>query len=164
MKVLIAIDDSEYSEAAVQSVLDRPWPANSEFMIMTVVEPIYTEYAYPEGQVLEASKEAQMQLIANRQDLLGSTVRRLRKAFPDLEASCWLFEGGIAETIVKEAKDWPADLLVLGSHGRTGLMKLFMGSISEQIATALPCSLEIVKEKIAAPKSTMEQRDMTAVK
>jgi nucleotide-binding universal stress UspA family protein len=163
MKVLVAIDDSEYSEAAVQSVIERTWPADTEFMIVTVVEPVFTEYAYPEGQVLEASKKAQEQLIFNREDLLTATIKRFRKELPQAESTCWLFEGGIAETIIREAKDWPADLIVLGSHGRSGLAKMFMGSVSEQVATRLPCSVEIVRPKKAGQLSDLAGKDQMAV-
>ena len=43
------------------------------------------------------------------------------------------FQGRIAEAIIEEAKEWPADLLVLGTHGRRGFSRFFLGSVTENI-------------------------------
>ncbi|OGV48938.1 MAG: universal stress protein [Legionellales bacterium RIFCSPHIGHO2_12_FULL_42_9] len=43
------------------------------------------------------------------------------------------FQGRIAEAIVEEAKEWPADLLVLGTHGRRGFSRFFLGSVAENV-------------------------------
>ena len=49
--------------------------------------------------------------------------------------------------IVEAATVWPADLIVIGSHGRTGLDRFLLGSVAESVMRHAPCSVEIVKER-----------------
>ncbi len=53
--------------------------------------------------------------------------------------------GDAKAVIVEEAAEWKADLIVLGSHGRTGLERFLLGSVSEAIAHDTRCSVEIVR-------------------
>ena len=50
------------------------------------------------------------------------------------------------ELILKEAADWGADLIVLGSHGRRGLNRFLLGSVSEAVASHAPCSVEVIRQ------------------
>jgi nucleotide-binding universal stress UspA family protein len=52
------------------------------------------------------------------------------------------------ELILKEASDWGAHLIVLGSHGRRGLDRLLLGSVSEAIAAHAPCSVEVIRRTL----------------
>ena len=47
--------------------------------------------------------------------------------------------------IIDAAEQWHADLIVLGSHGRTGLERFLMGSVSDAVARHAPCSVEVVR-------------------
>lgn len=50
-----------------------------------------------------------------------------------------------AKSILEEAKKWDADLIVMGSHGRRGLDRFAMGSVSESVAMTAHCSVEVVR-------------------
>jgi nucleotide-binding universal stress UspA family protein len=52
--------------------------------------------------------------------------------------------------IVDQARAWKPDLIVMGSHGRRGLDRLLLGSVAEAVLRHAPCSVEIVREPIAA--------------
>jgi nucleotide-binding universal stress UspA family protein len=52
--------------------------------------------------------------------------------------------------IVDEARRWKADLIVMGSHGRSGFDRLLLGSVAEGVLRHAPCSVEIVREPAAA--------------
>jgi len=54
-------------------------------------------------------------------------------------------EGDPKSKILDTARDWDADLIVLGSHGRKGLQHFLMGSVSEAVARHAECSVEIVR-------------------
>ena len=54
---------------------------------------------------------------------------------------------GIADAIVAEAKAWPADLLVIGTHGRTGLSHLLFGSVAEGIVRICPVPILLIRAK-----------------
>jgi len=54
------------------------------------------------------------------------------------------------ELILQEAAEWPADWIVLGSHGSSGLSRFLIGSTSETVATHATCSVEVVRQKPSA--------------
>jgi nucleotide-binding universal stress UspA family protein len=56
--------------------------------------------------------------------------------------------GHAAETIMETAKNWGADLVALGSHGRRGFSRFLLGSVSYAVASHAPCSVEIVRKSI----------------
>lgn len=55
--------------------------------------------------------------------------------------------GDARSVIVAEAKKWSADLIVLGSHGYTGIKRLLLGSVASSVVSHAPCSVEIVRRK-----------------
>lgn len=61
-----------------------------------------------------------------------------------LETTALLLQGATAQAIVEKAAELEADLLVVGSHGRSGLSKLLMGSVSEAVLRQAPCSVVVV--------------------
>jgi nucleotide-binding universal stress UspA family protein len=52
-------------------------------------------------------------------------------------------QGDPRREIVEAAKDWDAELIVVGSHGRTGLQRLILGSVAEYVVRHAPCSVEV---------------------
>jgi nucleotide-binding universal stress UspA family protein len=145
MRVLIAIDDSECSAKALDSVLEQTWPPESEFRLITIVEPVYS-YAYT-GANMAPLYESQQEFEKECREMIDEKIAQLQKRFADAKVSGDVIEGIIAGSIVEEAKAWSADLIVLGSHGRRGFQKFLLGSIAEKVAGLSPCSVEIVKPK-----------------
>lgn len=146
MKVLIAIETSQCSQAAFDAVARRPWPENTEFQIVTVVEPLIVGYVFADSASSRAVEEAQAAYVNSCRQFLGEKTRILSECFADKAVSCRVLEGRVADSIVDEAKRMQADLIVLGSHGRRGLSRLFLGSVAEKVATLAPCSIEIVRQ------------------
>jgi nucleotide-binding universal stress UspA family protein len=58
-----------------------------------------------------------------------------------------IVKGHPKHAIVDEAETWDADLIVVGSHGYRGLTRLWLGSVSQAVASHAKCSVEIVREK-----------------
>jgi len=143
MKILVAIDDSEFSKAAVQSVVTRTWPPGTEVRTLHVVEPPslllgreMTGYDPEFETVWKALRDQAKVLVTKANDVL-------RKS--GLNATTVLIEGDPKSQIIDVAKEWPADLIVLGSHGRKGLSRFLMGSVSEAVVRHAHCSVEIVR-------------------
>lgn len=147
MKVLLAVDESVYSQAALESVCARPWPPGSQFRVLTVVEPFHPEYAGWQTSYIPVAAEAQKTLKEASTRLMTEAVERLSKAVGEENVSSEVAEGYIKERILECAKEWDADLIVLGSHGRRGFTKFLLGSVSETIAAHAMCSVEIVRIK-----------------
>jgi len=73
---------------------------------------------------------------------------RLRKEAIDdgVRTTTSIVDGGIAhEAIVRAADDLKADMLVLGTHGRTGVTKFFMGSVAARVVATAPCPVLTVR-------------------
>lgn len=145
MNILVAIDDSSFSEAAVVSVTERTWPVGSTFKLLSVVEPFHPEYAGWHTNYMPVAVEAQKELVEAAKTLVNERVKKLIEAFGRQNVLAEVREGYVTDTILEAAKEWPADLIVVGSHGRTGITRLLLGSVSEAVVSQAPCSVEIVK-------------------
>ncbi|CAN5640095.1 universal stress protein [soil metagenome] len=150
MKVLIALDDSECSNLAFDSLAERIWPELTEFRIITVVEPAYIQ-APPFGGVYSAPMiEAQIEFEKYCRERVKEKVETMKSRFPKNAVSGETLLGPVAELIIDEAKAWNADLIIVGSHGRKGFGRFFLGSVAERVAGHAPCSVEIVKHKLVS--------------
>jgi nucleotide-binding universal stress UspA family protein len=63
-----------------------------------------------------------------------------------------------AREIVKEAEQWGARLVILGSHGRRGFERLTLGSVSEHVALHAPCSVEVIRGRVPAKEKSKGKR------
>jgi nucleotide-binding universal stress UspA family protein len=143
MKVLLAIDDSKYSEAAIQAVIAQAHSKDTEVRVLHVVEPPSLLVARETGvydPTLEAvwgeeTKEAQA--------LVAKTAETLRSH--GVKATTAVQQGDPKSVIIDAAGEWHADLIVLGSHGRKALDRFLMGSVSEAIVRHAHCSVEVVR-------------------
>ena len=143
MKILIAIDGSDFSQAALQSVIARPWPPHTVVKVLHVVEPpsllMGREMAGPDPE-FEAVWNA---LRDQAKDLVAKAAEKVRAA--GLNVSTALVEGDPKSQIIDVANEWHAAMIVLGSHGRTGLGRFLMGSVSQDVVRHAHCSVEIVR-------------------
>lgn len=80
---------------------------------------------------------------------LESKLREMRPEALGVRAEYHLVEGHPAVEINRLAKEHPCDLIVMGTHGRTGIGRLLMGSIAEEVVRKAPCPVLTVKEPFA---------------
>lgn len=144
MKILLAIDGSKFSEAAVLTVTERIRSEDAEVRVLTVVDLM--NYFTTE----EAAKAYVPQIEEIRQDRLKKAKELIDRATRLLQAAGFKVSGGVSEgdpkaRILGAAEEWGADLIVLGSHGRKGFDRALLGSVSEVVARHAPCSVEIVR-------------------
>jgi len=131
MRVLIAVDQSAASQAAVEEVAARPWPAGSEFEALSVVDataPWITKEVV-EGASQQAKKTVER------------AVQPLAQA--GLQAAADVAVGDPKQIIVDRAANWRADLIVMGPHG--GVAKFLLGSVAKAVLRTAPCSVELVR-------------------
>lgn len=146
MKILLAMDDSPFSEAALQAVIERFKPQGAEVRVITVVDLL--NYFANE----KAAKAYLPEIDELRRDRLKQAEKMLQRAAHLLEAagfktSTGISEGNAQSRILKLAEEWHADQIVLGSHGRKGFEHALLGSVSEAIVHHAPCSVEIVRSR-----------------
>ena len=136
MKIILATDGSEESSAAARAVAERPWPEGTEVKVMSMVNPLIYSIEemglFDSGGTLRAHKD------------IGEAAKILNEA--GLKTSAEVIAGRPFRRIINEARDWGADLIVVGKHERRGLRRLVEGSVSERVAGSAPCSVKIVRE------------------
>lgn len=150
-KYLIALDDSECSQKTLKHILERAWGQNAKFTIISVVEPLpfemyqrigpwegFSNY----GELIEQTRAAQLE-IADK--LVAEAAAALKAKFPQAEVQAEILEGSARDQILAKAASWPADLIIMGSHGRRGVTEFVLGSVSKSVTTASPCSVLIVR-------------------
>jgi nucleotide-binding universal stress UspA family protein len=141
MKILLAIDGSKYSEAAAQAVISGFRMQGTEVLVLQVVEPFV--FAAPPQMAQGYAPELEGQLKHARESVAGKA-DILRKAGFKVETR--VTENEIRTEILEIAKDWNADLIVVGSHGEKGLRKFLIGSVAESVAHHAHCSVLIVRK------------------
>ncbi len=151
MKILLAVDGSAGSDAAVDEIARRPWPVGSEVKVLSVVELLITPTAenwlVPDSYYLKLEKAGQ----ERARDAIDRAERRLRESHTERRAPLSLISeiisGNPKDVILDEADTWGADLILLGSHSYRGLKRLWLGSVSQAVATHAKCSIEIVRRR-----------------
>jgi len=140
VKILVAIDDSSYSQEALRAVAAQFRPQNTSVRILHVLQPI--AISAPPQMAAQYAPELEA-LGKEGRDLVERAAAQLRAEGFAVEAT--VAKGDIRLKIIDSAKEWNADLIVVGSHGRTGIPRLLLGSVAEFVARNAPCSVEIVR-------------------
>ena len=148
MNVLLPIDESTCSAAAVDAVLNGFCPEETVVRVIHVVEwphRLPPALTFAEGPTAADCVLAAHEDIRRRSSaLVDRAVARLQEA--QFRASAYVIEGDARHTILDMAVDWPADAIVIGSHGRTGLDRVLLGSVSEGVARRAMCPVQVVRE------------------
>ncbi|HVB99208.1 MAG TPA: universal stress protein [Candidatus Dormibacteraeota bacterium] len=142
MKILLAIDGSKFSKAAASSVMALA-PPRSQVRVLHVVEPpsalIAREMTGYDADLSVVWREQRKTVEALAKKIAGEL--RSKK----LEVKSQVLEGDPRSEIVDVASKWKADLIVVGSHGRKGLERFLMGSVSDAVVHHAPCSVLVVR-------------------
>ena len=133
-RILVAVDGSPHSERALSHALGLAKGLSAALRLVHVVDTgwlgLGMELAIDTVQLSRARRDAGEKLLAGARESaqaagLEAEVRLVEMATP---------ADHVAALIAKEAADWPADLVVLGTHGRRGLERMLLGSVAEGVA------------------------------
>ena len=154
-RILVALDGSQLSQEVFQQGLSLAQMFDAELQLLHVISPLKAEYqntvslagsGYYSNNVNETAEEQWQLLVENRLDYLQSLAETAIEAGVSAE---FVQEIGQPEhQICKSAKDWEADLIVVGSHGRKGLSELFLGSVSNYVSHHIPCDVLLVRQQV----------------
>jgi len=149
MKILLAVDDSKFAEAAIQVAISQVRQDHTQVLVLHVVDwsnfmptpfPRVGEEPMYSVRQLESIIQGET---AKAHELVTSAAERLRSA--GFEASTSVREGDPKAVILDCATEWGSDLIIVGSHGRKGVDRFVLGSVSEAVARYARCSVEIVR-------------------
>ena len=138
MKILLAIDDSKFSEAAIQAVIARHKVPGLEVRVFHAAEPPTLLTAPEMAEYIPPRESAE-----EAKTLVAKAAGKLQSAGVNVTTA--VVQGDPKSIILDEAKAWGADLIVLGSHGRKRLERFLVGSVSEAVLRHAHCSVEIVR-------------------
>ncbi|MFY9570974.1 MAG: universal stress protein [Blastocatellia bacterium] len=144
IRIILATDGSNFSAAAARSIAERPWPAGSTVKVIGVIERPLAAAAswYAAGVVAERLRE---QIVIRCEEAVAAAEKIIAGA--GIKTATEVLDGSPKKRIVDEAKAWDAHLIVVGSHGRRGLTRYLLGSVSEAVAMRAHCSVEVIRDR-----------------
>jgi nucleotide-binding universal stress UspA family protein len=163
MRVLIAYDGSKCADAALDDLTHAGLPTKGEALVMSVAEvwlppPPPSSYeivemaASAKGALgLERKYMAGSQAVKEADDMAAKVAARFQANFPNWKVKHEAVWGSPTWELFAKAEDWKADLIVAGSHGRSALGRLFLGSISQWLLNEARCSVRVARGKLDEP-------------
>ena len=143
-KILAATDGSKYSEAAVSEAIAIAKRCDSNLTIISVVP---SEAASPFDIVhSEMQKEAIIDKELQEAEKIVKNVKKLAEE-NGVKVKGLIYSGRPYDAILEIAKEEKATLIIVGSHGRTGISRLLMGSVTERVIGHAECAVLVVKAK-----------------
>lgn len=143
-RILVAVDGSSTSDLALQEATKLARTQEAKLRILHVVDEVTfnwdTEFAY--------LNEIQAALTKSGEEILrkAQTVAQETGVQADTKlAEIVQFGRRIANVIVEEADNWPADLIVIGTHGRRGFSHLLLGSVAEDVVRISPKPVLLIR-------------------
>ncbi len=159
MNILVAIDGSSCSQSAIDAVLHQPWPAHTEMRLVSVLTglesiwPFFDRHAHfqvdqaASGAEVGEAAELELGEAHNRtEEHLALVAAEISALKPGIIVSAEVRRGEVAEEIVNSAVEWQANLIVVGSHGRKGISRMLLGSVSQTVLLTAPMPVIIVKK------------------
>lgn len=150
-KILVALDHSEASEPIFAQALDLAQREASHLRLFSCIQ--WSPNYYPNSisgldpspeQTFSALNIETLQLdLARTQTYLGACQQRAEAA--GIQASVAQEVGDPGALICQQARDWGADLILVGRRGRSGLSELVLGSVSNYVVHRAPCSVLVLQ-------------------
>ena len=125
-RILAAIDDSDFTSKVTQMAVAMAKAMNAQLGLISVVDP--TPLVMSADNVVYPPE-----LITDLVNATNEMLENTKKELGDANVLVFSPQGNPREMIIETARDWDADLIIIGTHGRTGLMHLVMGSVAESV-------------------------------
>ncbi|MGN6398349.1 MAG: universal stress protein [Mucilaginibacter sp.] len=125
-RVVIALDDSAFAEPLAQTAFKLVQQLQAEAAVLSVADT----RALLGTEGLSVSEAVTLERNAVTENL-GMIIKNVFREYP---ISHYVEEGGPAEKVLSFAREWSADMIVVGTHGRKGLARLLLGSVAEKIS------------------------------
>jgi nucleotide-binding universal stress UspA family protein len=163
MKLLIAYDGSKCADAALDDLTHAGLPPTGEALVMSVAEvwlpppppsayEIVAMAATAKGPMaLERKYMAGSQAVIDADALAAKAAERFQANFPNWKVKHESLWGSPNWELFSRAESFRADLIVVGSHGRSAIGRLFLGSISQWLLNEARCSVRVARGKLDEP-------------
>lgn len=139
-KLLVPTDFSPHAEPATEWALGFAQKTGAEVRFLHVYD--YPSYVLPDGALLPAA-DVISNLLADVQEHLNAVEKKYAHA--GVRMSTEARQGVPVTEIIAHAREWGADLIVVGTHGRTGLQHFLLGSVAEKVVRKATCPVVTVR-------------------
>ncbi|MBI4455323.1 MAG: universal stress protein [Acidobacteria bacterium] len=140
-KIVVATDFSEASQAAVETAFSLTLESGAILYLLHVMDFVLEATAPMVGVVGPSIEELYREEMQRLQELIPQNWKK------DVNIETAVLVGTAASEIASFAREKEADLIVVGTHGRTGLARVLMGSTAEGLLRQAPCQVLVVKPK-----------------
>jgi nucleotide-binding universal stress UspA family protein len=154
-RILVPVDGSTTSNDGLREAIHLAKAQGASLRLVHVADEHFIammglDYATRVDDLMHGVTAAGRRILRNAESL----VRRAGVAATTVMLET--LTGPVADPIVREAKKWPADLIVIGTHGRRGVRRLVLGSDAEQIVRLSPVPVLLVRspERVRKPAAT----------
>jgi nucleotide-binding universal stress UspA family protein len=136
--ILIAVDGSEATNLALQETLRLAKGQDAQLRLIHVMDESPASLAMADANLQDAGliEDLNNELRKSGEDIMSAAAAVVRRNGIEPETLIKKVNAlgpGIAEVIEEEATSWPADLIVIGTHGRRGVRRLLLGSVAEGV-------------------------------
>jgi nucleotide-binding universal stress UspA family protein len=141
--ILVAVDGSEVANRALTEAIQLAKEQKSKLRIIHVAEEYFVDYSGMNidfAQYEASVREYAQEILNNAQKIAQESQVNSETRLIELKTL-----GRIEEKVIEEIKNWPADLLVIGTHGRRGLNRLLLGSVAEGVIRVSPIPVLLVR-------------------
>lgn len=142
-RVLIAVRDEVFGKAMIDFVANHHWPERTQFHVVSVIEPntLKNPLLLPQEVIDDITRDEQQ----SAQKLLDYMARRIYAEVPGARVCRHKPEGDPKRVLLKTAAGLNANMLVLGSHERSGFERILLGSVANAVVTHATCSTVVVR-------------------
>lgn len=155
-RILVPVDFSSGSLEALDYAVELAKPFDAELLVLFVVEPVY--YATPADLY---GPSANLAMLLEEQQRFGReqlAALKARLAKEKIDCATVLQTGSPYQQIADLAKRRRVDLIIMATHGRTGLSHLFMGSVAERVVRSASCPVLTVRGYKSVKKRSVGKR------
>jgi nucleotide-binding universal stress UspA family protein len=141
-RIMVAVDGSETSDRGLKEAINFAKDQKARFAIVHVVDIVVVFGAgqFP-GTYVEATRELARTTVEHARNTAQAAGIEPEVQSPEIVTSGY----HVGDKIAELARDWKADLLVAGTHGRRGVSRLLIGSVAERIVRVAPCPLLLIR-------------------
>ncbi len=152
-KVLVGYDGSECADAAIDDLTRAGLPDETELIVLSVSDvwelPVGPAPIPPTPQDLEAVDQYLAEALNDARLLAEEAAGRIRTAFPSWAVTSEARSGAAAWEIIECSDEWKANLIVMGSHGRSAIARVVLGSVSQKVLHEALCPVRIARKRTA---------------
>ena len=145
--ILVAIDESNASKRALAEAVKLAGAQKAQLRLINIVDQSlssFGEHGWASSaktqEILEMTREASVKILEEALHFCRKAGLEAQTAMPKTT------EVDVANNIIKEAEQWPADLIVMGTHGRRGVQRLVMGSVATGVVHGTRVPVMLVRE------------------